>query len=131
MWRDFLFLCLLIGCTACTQNPKLSRYAVQGERLYERHCANCHQQNGMGLGRLYPPLKNSEYLKKDPAELAGIIRNGIDGSIRVNGNEYDQPMAGNPTLTDLEIAEILTYINVSWGNGTLIDVKSVAQKVNP
>ena len=131
MRRYFLFLFLLMGCMACTQNPKLSQYAVQGERLYERHCANCHQLNGTGLGRLYPPLKNSEYLKKDPAELAGIIRNGMEGSISVNGNEYDQPMAGNPTLTDLEIAEILTYINVSWGDGTLIDVKSVAQMVNP
>ncbi len=131
MRRYFLFLFLLMGCMACTQNPKLSQYAVQGERLYERHCANCHQLNGTGLGRLYPPLKNSEYLKKDPAELAGIIRNGMEGSIRVNGTEYDQPMAGNPTITDLEIAEILTYINVSWGDGTLIDVKSVAQMVNP
>ena len=131
MRRDFLFLFLLMGCMACTQNPKLSQYAVQGERLYERHCANCHQLNGTGLGRLYPALKNSEYLKKDPAELAGIIRNGMEGAIRVNGTEYDQPMAGNPTLTDLEIAEILTYINVSWGDGTLIDVNSITQKVNP
>jgi cytochrome c551 len=131
MSRIFLFLALMTGCLACTHNPKLSQYAVQGKSLYEQYCANCHQQNGTGLGRLYPPLKNSEYLKKDPATLADIIRNGIQGSILVNGNEYNQPMSGNPALTDLEIAEILTYINVSWGDGRLIDVKSVAQKINP
>lgn len=131
MVRVAFYFILLLACTACNQNPKLSQYTVQGERLYEKNCSNCHQTDGSGLGRLYPPLKGSEYLKKTPAELAEIIRIGMKGSIQVQGKEYNQPMAGNPSLTDLEIAEILTYINVTWGDGSLVDVKAVSQKINP
>jgi cytochrome c551 len=29
---------------------------------------------------------------------------------------YNQPMKGNPGLTELEVAEIATYIYNSWGN---------------
>src|SRR5690606_41839566 len=43
------------------------------------------------------------------------IRNGISGPITVNGIEFVQPMPGIPTLTDLEIAEIMTYIYNTWG----------------
>jgi len=45
----------------------------------------------------------------------------------VNGISYNQPMPASG-LTDLEIAEIITYINNSWGNmGGLSHVNEVSK----
>jgi cytochrome c551 len=94
---------------------KFRQYAVQGRQLYEQHCANCHKADGSGLGSLIPPLAQSDYLKNKERVLC-IIRHGLNGSLIVNGVEYNQPMPANPQLTAIEIAEIATYIFNSWGN---------------
>ena len=95
---------------------RFRQYAVQGRALYEQHCANCHQADGTGLGRLIPPLAQSDYLQKNEEQVLCIIRYGAKGPLLVNGIEYNQPMPANPRLTDIEIAEIATYIFNSWGN---------------
>jgi cytochrome c551 len=45
-----------------------------------------------------------------------MLKYGINGPMIVNNVEFNQPMPANPDLTDLEIAEILTYIGNTWGN---------------
>ena len=51
------------------------------------------------------------------------MKYGIRGEIIVNGKSYVQPMPGVQSLTDLEIAEIATYIYNSWEHQHgLIDV---------
>lgn len=99
-----------------TTEQRFRQYAVQGRALYEQHCANCHQADGTGLGRLIPPLAQSDYLQKHEEQVLCIIRYGVKGPLLVNGIEYNQPMPANPQLTDIEIAEIATYIFNSWGN---------------
>ncbi|WP_332367671.1 hypothetical protein [Spirosoma telluris] len=48
------------------------------------------------------------------------------GPIVVNGKPYNRPMPAHPQLSDLEIAEVITYIYNEWGNeAKLTDVKSV------
>jgi len=59
-------------------------------------------------------LIQADYLQ-DLVKTACSIKNGLKGEIMVNGISYDQPMPA-AGLTDLEIAEIITYINNSWGN---------------
>jgi len=59
-------------------------------------------------------LIQTEYLQ-DFVKTACSIKNGLRGEIMVNGISYNQPMPASG-LTDLEIAEIITYINNSWGN---------------
>ncbi len=94
---------------------KFKQYFVEGKRLYLQHCSNCHQKDGSGLARLYPPLKKSDYLKENEENVICIIKNGQSGEIVVNGISFNHPMPGNPRLTNLEIAEISTYIFSSWG----------------
>jgi cytochrome c551 len=56
-----------------------------------------------------------------------LIRNGKSGELVVNGKTYIQAMPGIPTLTDLEIAEISTYIYNTWSHQRgLVDVKEVS-----
>ncbi len=94
---------------------KYRQYLVEGKRLYTEHCSNCHLENGTGLRRLYPPLKDSDWYKKEPENIACIIKNGQTGEVIVNGVVFNQPMPENPRLTNLEIAEIMTYVYREWG----------------
>ena len=92
------------------------QYFTNGKKLYTAYCSNCHTAQGTGLGRLIPPLAQSDYLLDDLKRAAVIIKYGQKGPIVVNDVAYNQPMPANPKLTHLEIAEIITYITNSWGN---------------
>lgn len=104
---------------------RLKQYQVQGAKVYATYCSNCHQQDGKGLASLYPPLAGSDYLLEDMTRAACIVKNGQSKEIVVNGVTYNQMMPGNP-ITNLEIAEVLTFIGNAWGNEAgLIGVKDV------
>lgn len=118
---------LLAGCGK-TSSPKFRQYYVQGERLYLTHCSNCHQADGSGLGRVYPPLDTSDYIDKHFTEVICLIRYGKTGELTVNGEQFNQPMQGIPALTDLEIAEIATYIYNTWTHGRgIVEVKEATK----
>ena len=132
--RSLLSLLLLCGlpfvCDACRQKQKknlfagmdrrskirMKSYLVRGYHLYEAHCSPCHQQDGRGLKRLYPPLNGADYLLGHPDKSACIIRYGSKGGGVVNGIPYPTAMPAGPTLRNIEIAEILTYISNAWDN---------------
>ena len=113
----FIF-CFLVCATllSCTQGKsvKFQQYYVQGELLYKKHCSNCHQANGTGLGLVYPPLHQSDFMEKNFEQVLCLMKYGIKGEVVVNGKTFIQPMPGVQSLTDLEIAEIATYIYNSW-----------------
>ena len=107
---------------------KFNNYYRQGEQLYSKHCSNCHQVNGSGLGRVYPPINKSDFMTDNFNKVPCLIKYGIDGELLVNGVSFNQAMPGIPTLTDLEIAELTTYIYNSWEHSHgLVDVKSVTK----
>jgi mono/diheme cytochrome c family protein len=95
---------------------KEKQYFTNGRVLYESICSSCHMPSGKGLGKLIPPLKNSDYLLNDLPGAAKVIKYGLEGKVIVNGVEYDQPMPANTRLTNLELTELLTYIGNNWGN---------------
>jgi len=97
--------------TSCDSNPY-----KQGQLLYENYCQNCHQENGEALLGLIPPLKNSDYLQNHQAELPCIIRHGLVGEIMVNGLPYNHEMPENDKFSEIEIANIINFVNHQWGN---------------
>jgi len=110
---------------------KFTHYFRQGEQLYTQHCSNCHQANGTGLGRLYPPLNKSDFMVNNFDQVLCLMRNGINGELIVNGIQYNQAMPGIPTLTNLEIAELATYIYNAWEyQRGLVDVKEADKILN-
>jgi len=106
----------LSSCHNNNLNIQTAQYAVNGQKLYRTHCQNCHGAKGEGLGKLYPPLTDQKYLSDNRNKLASIIKHGLSGEIVVNGEKYDQAMPANPTLTDLDIAYILTYVTTHFGD---------------
>jgi cytochrome c551 len=131
----YILLLMLIefGCVSKTESnrsapsAKFDQYFVQGEQRYLKNCSNCHQKNGTGLGLIYPPLKGSDYLLQNRNEVICLIRNGKSGELIVNGKSFNKEMPPMPLLSDLEIAEIATYIYNSWGHDEgLIEVADVS-----
>jgi cytochrome c551 len=111
---------------ASIRDTKVLQYAIEGKILYENYCANCHQKDGTGLGKLIPPLFESDYMLEDIGRTAQIIKYGQNGEITVNGQVYDQAMPANPKLTNLEIAQIMTYLYNIWGSKQgVIDANAV------
>ncbi len=112
----FLSFPIVFSCTSKDHNQatKFEQYFVSGKGLYEVHCSNCHQKNGSGLGLLYPPLNKSDFMDAHFEEVVCLIKNGIDGELVVNGEGYNKPMKGIAILTELEIAEITTYLYNKW-----------------
>lgn len=115
--NGLILLILALASCQSSQELKLEQYYSEGYQLYTTHCANCHQAEGTGLANLYPPIKGSSYLLRK-ADLVCLIKNGLAGEIQVAGKTYNRPMPANPKLPDLEIAEIVTYVNNTWGKDT-------------
>lgn len=120
---------------AANLSNKERQYFSNGRGLYELHCASCHMEEGQGLGRLIPPLKNADYLMKNVPGAARVIKYGLKDPIAVNGQTYEQPMPAHADLTPLEIAEILTFVSNSWGNAhggvTVEEVKEALASGKP
>jgi mono/diheme cytochrome c family protein len=137
-FRIFVLVTILtIAFSGCSKSKnennsvKFQQYYVQGEQLYNKHCSNCHQATGTGLGRVYPPLNQSDYMEKNPENVLCLMKNGIEGELVVNGIAYNQAMPGVPTLSDLEIADIATYIYNSWDHKRgIIEVSNARQVLN-
>ncbi len=60
-------------------------------------------------------------------EVVCLIKNGREGELIVNGRGYNKPMNGITNLTELEIAEITTYIYNTWDRKRgIVEVKEVS-----
>ena len=83
-------------------------------------CFTCHQPNGQGLSGQFPPLAGSDWVLGDKEKLIKISLYGLMGPIQVNGVDYNGVMVppGIPpgSLTDQQVADVLTYIRNDWGN---------------
>jgi mono/diheme cytochrome c family protein len=88
-----------------------------GATVYAHACIACHEADGSGAPRIYPPLPGNALLQSaDPLSTLRII---IDGAETVTTprapNTGSMPAYGGK-LSDQEIADIATYIRNSWGN---------------
>ena len=126
IWSLFF---LFSSCS--TKSPKFQQYYAQGQVLYEKNCSNCHQKNGNGLGLVYPPLAVSDFYEKNLDASLCLMKYGTKGELMVNGKSFNKPMPGVPSLTELEIAEIATYISNSWGRQQgIVEINVVTAALN-
>lgn len=122
---------LLIASCKSKSEVEFQQYYNQGEVLYAKNCSNCHQKNGKGLGLLYPPLDKSDFMDNNLDQVLCIMKYGKSTPTIVNGQTFTQPMKGISTITDLEIAEIATYIYNTWDRKRgIISVNEVTKKMN-
>jgi mono/diheme cytochrome c family protein len=108
------------------QSPNLAAVAATkdavslsplGAKVYDNECAQCHGKQGEGVADAYPPLAgNRAVLMRNSNNLALIVLRGAYGPATAG---KPQPFGMPPyqlTLSDAEVAAVLTFIRKSWGN---------------
>lgn len=114
--------------TGVKETPQNSAKAEDGANLYIKYCLSCHQKDGSGVPNMYPPIENSDWVNGDKNKLIKVLLNGLEGEIEVNGDQYNQVMPKQNTLTDAQIALLLTYIRQNFGNkASAVDPADVAK----
>ncbi|SDR90716.1 dissimilatory nitrite reductase (NO-forming), copper type apoprotein [Polaribacter sp. KT25b] len=113
-----------------TKEKPLAQKIADGKQLYMTTCFACHQAEGQGIPNAFPPLAKSDYLNADVKRAVGIVLNGKTGEITVNGNKYNSVMT-KQTLSEEEVADVLTYVYNSWGNNkTNVSISTVKEVKN-
>ena len=110
-----VFSCLIVS-SSFIQTYNLPKSMERGKEVYTTFCVNCHMADGKGLEKVYPPVAKSDFLKRPSKDLINNILNGQNGELKVNGLTYNTLMPAQNYLTDEQIADVLNYINNSWGN---------------
>ena len=86
------------------------RYAA-GQQVFTNICAGCHQANGQGLPGVAKSLVGSRWALAPAPQVIRIVLHGKEGEMLM------PPVGGS--MTDDQIAAVLTYVRRSWGNTAL------------
>jgi len=107
--------CCLLSSSRMAQSQTLQESMTRGKDIYLNECITCHMENGEGIPGAFPPLAKSDYMKNNLAGTVDAILNGLSGEVVVNGVTYYGEMAPI-ALTDQEVADVINYVQNSWGN---------------
>jgi len=124
--------------------------ALDGQRLFHKHCASCHGETGDGKGtaNLEPPARHFGYqpfkfattvrrqeagyafANPSDADLLGILKRGIPGSAMP---AFQKPPEGTPAaaqvqahLTDAELAAVVGHVRELTRKGVYEKLLAVA-----
>jgi mono/diheme cytochrome c family protein len=88
-----------------------------GAKLYDKHCASCHGDQGEGARGAYPALAGNRMVTlNDPTNLVRVVVGGGFPPTTVgNPTPYGMPPFG-PTLGNEDIAAVLSHIRNAWGH---------------
>ena len=121
--KSFALCFLAAAAVAAPDAASLER----GKAVYSRTCIACHQPTGLGLPPVFPPLAGSEWIAKSASIAVRNIVNGMMGPVTVKGVTYNSMMPPVAGLSDKDIADVVTYVNNSWGNtGAIVTEAEVA-----
>jgi cytochrome c oxidase subunit 2 len=87
---------------------------TQGKSVYEKNCAVCHQPDGKGLPPAFPALAGSKVINAPNFDDAGKLMKDSHVDRVFNGKGMMPAWKG--TLSDADIASVITYERNSFGN---------------
>jgi mono/diheme cytochrome c family protein len=114
---------------ANTEDPQLIRLLGvdglksyrAGRTLFSSVCFACHGTDGHGTpkpgvagGTIAPSLAGSPRVLGDERAAIAILLHGLQGEL--DGVDYGAPMVPMNSYSDVELANVLTYIRNSFGN---------------
>ena len=122
----------LMSAASSPLQDDLKSSIERGKTVYENTCLACHQVNGSGVPGMNPPLKKTKFVLGDKKTLVNIVLKGLDKEIVINDETYNNVMPAFASLSDKEIADVLTYVRNNFGNKagkiTEAEVKKVRGK---
>lgn len=91
---------------------------ARGEKVYAANCAACHQANGKGAGPIKPLDGAAVVLNEDHKLQINVLLNG----------QNNQTMPSWKSLSDTDIAAVITFTKNNWSNktGQLVQPSEVA-----
>jgi mono/diheme cytochrome c family protein len=90
---------------------------ADGARLYAHACIACHEADGSGAPRIYPPLPGNANLQSaDPSSTLRIILDGAETVTTPRAPNTGSMPGYAGKFSDQEIADVANYIRNSWGN---------------
>ena len=97
--------------------PESSLLLSFGRTVYEAHCATCHQSDGRGMPPQYPPLAGNPSIQMQSAvnPIRMVLNGGFPPGTQGNPRPYGMPPFAQ-SLSDDEVAAVVTYIRGAWGN---------------
>lgn len=88
-----------------------------GAATYRGFCARCHGPEGAGVPQAFPRLAgNPSVLGDDPSSLIRIVVEGARSPATARGPAPVEMPAFAGTLTDVQMAQVLTHVREAWGN---------------
>jgi mono/diheme cytochrome c family protein len=88
-----------------------------GKAVYDHACVACHNVDGSGAPRIYPPLPGNALLQSaDPASTLRIILDGAQTVTTPRAPNTGSMPAYAKQLSDQQIADVTNYIRNSWDN---------------
>lgn len=105
------------SATTSGASQAVAASASDGAKVFDANCSSCHGANGEGIAGTIPPLAGNPTVTGDPTKPIHIVKYGLTGKIAVNGHAFNGQMpAWGKTLSDAQVAAVLTYARSSWGN---------------
>jgi len=88
-----------------------------GKTIYDRECASCHGAQGLGKPPHYPPLAGNQSIQMSSAvnPIRMVLNGGFPPGTAGNPQPYGMPPFAQ-SLSDDEVAAVVTYIRTAWGN---------------
>src|SRR5207253_3048759 len=97
-------------------SPPPAAQMADGEKIYRSACIACHELDGSGAPRVYPPLPGNANLQSaDPLSTLRILLDGAESVITPRAPNKGS-MPAYPKLSDQDIADVATYMRNAWGN---------------
>lgn len=90
---------------------------LDGQELFVTSCSACHQEGGVGIDGVYPALADNPFVGlDDPLVVAQTVVHGRAGM-----------PAWDTSLTDTEIAAILTYLRTELNDADPVEPEVVME----
>ena len=88
-----------------------------GQAVYARLCIACHEADGTGSPRIYPPLPGNALLQSvNPSSTLRIILDGAHTVTTPRAPNTGEMPGYARQLSNADIAAVTNYIRNSWGN---------------
>jgi mono/diheme cytochrome c family protein len=103
--RDFLIAAAALGAGMLAAHGAGAQN-LDGKALFAKNCAACHQATGKGIPGAFPALAGNGFVQGPASDPATVLLKGRGGMPDFSGS-----------LDDAQIAQVLSYVRSSWGNG--------------
>ena len=113
------------GSSANVSREERGLLFTLGSKIYQTQCASCHGKSGEGKLPDFPPLANNQSIQMTSAvnPIRMVLNGGYAPGTTRNPMPYGMPPFAQ-SLTDDEVAAVVTYIRTAWGNrGTPVSAK--------